>query len=346
MQHKKRATHQDVAKLAGVSTAVVSYVINNGPRATSPAVRERVLKAVRELDYHPNAFAQGLRARRTHTVGFIVNDYSPFDVFLSPYSAGILTGLTVQLKTHNYYLLVYPMVIGEDMRDLELLLRSGRLDGIVVRLVQNPPDTDALLGMIATSHVPCVCIERPGAARFGFSSVTYDDTRGAYDATTYLIQRGHRRIAHIAGDQRYLSARMRLSGYRQALIDHGLAVDERLIYGDDWAPATARAGVAHLLAQPEPPTAIVVASDAGAFSAIEELRRRGRRIPDDVAVIGFDDVELATLITPPLTTVRIPLLEIGRHAADLVLNAIQEPDGPSSVRADVLPVELVQRGSA
>lgn len=346
MRQKKRVTHRDVAKLAGVSTAVVSYVVNNGPRATSPDVRERVLNAIRELDYHPNAFAQGLRARRTHTIGFIVNDYSPFDVFLSPYSAGILTGLTEQLKARNYYLLVYPMVIGEDMRDLELLLRSGRLDGVVVRLVQNPPETDALLDMIAASQVPCVCIERPGAERFGFSAVVYDDLRGAYAATSYLIERGHKRIAHISGDQRYLSARMRLSGYKQALIDHGITVDERLIYGDDWAPAVARAGVAHLMAQTEPPTAIFAAYDVGAFSTIEELRRRGLRVPEDVAVVGFDDVELATLIVPALTTVRIPLLELGRRAADLVLDAIEAPSERYSAQTDVLPVELVQRDSA
>jgi DNA-binding LacI/PurR family transcriptional regulator len=346
MPSKKRVTHLDVAKRAGVSTAVVSYVINNGPRPTSPEVRERVIKAIQELDYHPNAVARGLRARQTNTIGFIVNDYSPLDVFVSPYSAKILTGLTAQLKSQKYYVLVYPMVIGENLNDVELLLRSGRLDGVVLRLVQDPPETNALLELIAATHVPCVCIERPGAARFGLSSVTYDDRRGAYDATSYLIAKGHRRIGHICGDLRYSTARARLDGYRRALDAHTTSVDEALIVGDDWDPATARAGVAQLLARPDPPTAIFVANDNLAFNVVEELRLRGRRIPDDIAVIGFDDIEMASEFTPPLTTVRIPLMEIGQRAADLVLEAAQADQGHAQRQTCVLPVELIHRGTA
>ena len=346
MRAKKRVTHLDVAKRAGVSTAVVSYVINDGPRPTSPEVRERVIRAIRELDYHPNAVARGLRARRTNTIGFVVDDYNSLDVFVSPYSARILTGLTSQLKARGYYLLLYPMDIGEDMNDIELLLRSGRLDGIVVRLVQDPPDTDALLEVIARTHVPCICIERPGAPRFGFSAVTYDDKRGAYAATSYLIAQGHRRIGHICGDRRYSTARGRLEGYRRALADHGIAADDTLVYGDDWAPEVARAGVARLLELESPPTAIFVASDNLAINTIEELRRRGRHVPDDMAVIGFDDIEMASELVPPLTTVRIPLLEIGQRAADLLLDIVQAEHDDIAGRLEVLPVELVRRGSA
>jgi LacI family transcriptional regulator len=346
MRPKKRVTHRDVAKRAGVSTAVVSYVVNNGPRPTSPAVRERVIRAIQELDYHPNAVARGLRARRTNTIGFIVNDYTPLKVFVSPYSAMVLTGLTAQLESQHHYVLVYPMVIGEDMHDVELLLRSGRLDGVVVRLVQDPPETDALLELIAATHVPCVCIERPGSARFGFSSVTYDDRRGAYDAIDYLVARGHRRIGNICGDRRYSTARARLDGYRHALAAHAIPVDEALIYGEDWTPATARAGVAHLLALPHPPTAIFAASDNFAFNIIEELRMRGLGVPDDIAVIGFDDIELAAEMTPPLTTVRIPLIEMGQRAADLLLETVKAGHDETHPHMDVVPVELVRRGTA
>jgi DNA-binding LacI/PurR family transcriptional regulator len=346
MRSKKRVTHLDVAKRAGVSTAVVSYVINDGPRPTSPEVRERVMRAVQELDYHPNAVARGLRARRTNTIGYLVDDYSPLDVFVSPYSARILTGLTSQLKARGYYVLLYPMDIGEDMSDIELLLRSGRLDGLVVRLVQDPPETDALLEVIARTHVPCVCIERPGAARFGCSAVTYDDRHGAYAATSYLIAQGHYRIGHISGDRRYSTARARLDGYQRALADHGIAADDALIYGDDWAPETGRVGVARLLGLDRPPSAIFAANDNLAFNVIEELRTRGRRVPEDMAVIGFDDIELASEIAPPLTTVRIPLLEIGKRAADLLLDAVQAEHDDTGARSEILPVELVVRGSA
>jgi DNA-binding LacI/PurR family transcriptional regulator len=346
MRSKKRVTHLDVAKLAGVSTAVVSYVVNDGPRPTSPEVRERVLQAIRELDYHPSAVARGLRAQRTNTIGFIVDDYYSLDVFVSTYSARILTGLTARLKSRGYYVLLYPMDIGEDMSGVELLLRSGRLDGIVVRLVQDPPETDALLGVIAGAKVPCVTIERPGAPRFGFSAVTYDDPLGGYEATSYLIGQGHRRIGYISGDRRYATARGRLEGYRRALADHGIAGDDALVYGDDWAPEVAREGVAHLLALDSPPTAIFAASDDLAIRAIEALRAHGWRVPGDVAVVGFDDIQAASELIPPLTTMRIPLLELGERAADLLLNVIESEHDDTPLRLERLPVELVRRGSA
>jgi len=332
--------------MAGVSTAVVSYVINNGPRPTSPEVRERVLQAIQALDYYPNAFARGLRVRRTNTVGLIVNDYNALEVFLSPYSASILTGLTVQLKAHNYYVMVYPSIVGEDPEVSGQLLRSGRLDGIVVRLVQDPPATDALLEAISEANVPCVCIERAGAARFGFGAVTFDDEQGAHAATSYLIERGHRRIAHLSGDRRYSIAQGRLAGYQRALSDRGLPADPALVVGDDWAPITARSGVKRLLELPVPPTAIVAASDHLAFVALEELRLRGYRVPEDIALIGFDDTDLAAQVQPQLTTVHVPMMDIGLRAATMVLEGIADEGGSAYRQIVTLPVELIRRGTA
>lgn len=346
MAAKKRVTHQDVARAAGVSTAVVSYVVNNGPRPTSPEVRERVLQAIHDLNYHPNAVARGLRARRTNTIGYIVNDYSSMDVFLSSYNAQVLTGLTAELKAREHYVLVYPMDVGEDVRSLERLLNSMRLDGLVIRLVSQAPETDALLDRIAATYLPCVCIEQPGALRFGFSAVTYDDRRGSYAATSYLIDQGHRRVGYICGDRRYVTARARLAGYYAALADHGLAVDDDLVHGNDWNPEAAHAAITHLLALPVSPTAIVVASDDLALKAIETLHMRNVRVPDDIAVIGFDDIPAGRDANPPLTTVRIPLVELGQRAADLLLEIIQAEDGAAMNRIETLPVDLVRRGTA
>ncbi len=344
MPNRKRVTHRDVARLAGVSTAVVSYVLNNGPRGTSPETRQRVLQAIEQLDYHPSALARGLRAQCTHTIGFIVNDYFPLDVFLSPYSASILTGLTAELMKRGYYVLIYPVTVGEDLSGLATMLHSGRLDGVVTRLIQDPPDTDPLLEVIAASRVPAVLIERAGAGRFGFSAVAYDDEAGAEIATRYLLERGYRRIAHLAGDLLYASARARLNGYRRALTECGQSVDDALIQGMSWAPAHAVAGTRRLLEAAEPPTAVFAASDNLAFCAIEVLRQAGYRVPEDVAVVGFDDIPLAQEMTPPLTTVRIPLDEIGRKAARLVLQLARgEASPPTMIR---LPVELVCRGTA
>src|SRR6186713_2290680 len=165
-----RVTHRDVARRAGVSPSVVSYVINNGPRAASPEARARVLAAIKELDYHPNAIARGLRSQRTHTIGFVASDYSALDVFVSPYSAGLLTGVAAELKQNGYYLLVHSLQIGEDLEPLGMLLRSGRLDGLVLRLVEPAPASDALLELIAAAGLPCVCLECAVDPRFGFGS--------------------------------------------------------------------------------------------------------------------------------------------------------------------------------
>jgi LacI family transcriptional regulator, galactose operon repressor len=340
----RRVTHRDVARRAGVSPAVVSYVINNGPRAASPEARARVLEAIDELDYHPHAFARGLRSQRTHTVGFIAFDYSPLDAFVSPYSAGILTGLAAELTENAYYLLVHPLLIG-DLTSMGRLLRSGRLDGVVVRLVDATPSSEELLDLIGAAGLPCVCLERPVDARHGFGSVLFENDRGAHTATTFLVSRGHRRIAHLAGDPLYDSARARRAGYERALHEAGLPVDPALVQGGSWDPTTVEAAVHQLRTLADPPTAIFAANDSLAFRAVEVLRTTGCRIPEDVAIVGFDDIPLAQEMIPPLTTIRIPLAEIGRRAAAQVRQLIDAGQSGTG-EVDLVPAELIQRSTA
>jgi LacI family transcriptional regulator len=330
--------------LAGVSSAVVSYVVNGGPRATSPGARRRVLDAIEALSYHPSAAARGLRLQRTHAIGFISYDYYPERAFYAPYNAGVLTGLTFALAARQHFILPYPVGIGEDLTGLNELLHGSRVDGLVVRLAQEPPTTDALLEAIAAAGIPCVCIEQAGAAHFGFSSVTYDDEGAAHDATAYLIAQGHRRIAHIQGDTRQVAARNRLAGYRRALAAAGLSADEALVQGKSWLAVDAAAGMRALLALADTPTAVFAANDQLAQNAIEVLRDQGRRIPEDVAVIGFDDVPLSLELLPPLTTVRIPFAELGQRAAALILRVISADNGES--HAETVSLELVRRGTA
>ncbi len=344
MRVKKRVTHRDVAKLAGVSTAVVSYVVNDGPRATSPEARSRVLDAIETLAYHPNAAARGLRMQRTRTVGFISYDYYPQSAFIAPWNAGVLTGLTFALQAKRYFLLPYPLGVGDDLRDLRELLHSGRLDGIVVRLAEEASVTDSVLGTIADAGVPCVCIERAGAPCFGFSSVAYDDEDAAFSATTYLIEKGHRRIGHIKGDLRQVAAQDRLAGYRRALVEAGLQGGEDLVQGGSWLPADASVATIRMLDMANPPTAVFAANDELAMNVIEVLRSRKYRIPDDVAVVGFDDVPLSQELIPPLTTVRIPFADLGRRAADLLLHVIKQ--NTNECIAETVPLELIRRGTA
>ena len=342
MNPHKRVTLRDVAIHAGVSTAVVSYVINGGPRPTSAVVRERVLRTIAELDYHPDSAARGLRGRRTHTIAFVTYDFLPNESFSSHYLGRMLTALTRELQVHGHYLLMFPLAIGDDPAPLRTLLKSGRLDGIAIRFVQDSPHTDGLLETVFESRVPCVCLERPGAQRFGFHAVTYDDAEGARIATSHLVDLGHCRIAHMYGDMRYATAQARLESYKCALIESGLEVDDELIVGSPWNTRQASFETHRLLDMDNPPTAIFAASDDMALGALHAARDRGLNVPDDLAVVGFDDIPLAEELTPLLTTVRVPLIEMGERAAQLLAARSSENDGPL---IETLQVELVRRSS-
>jgi LacI family transcriptional regulator len=342
MTTHKRVTLRDVASHAGVSTAVVSYVINGGPRPTSAEMRERVLRAIKELDYHPDSAARGLRGRRTHTIAFVTYDFLPNESFSSHYLGRMLTALTKELQAHGHYLLMFPLAIGDNPAPLRTMLKSGRVDGLALRFVQDSPHTDSLLETVHETGVPCVCIERPGAERFGFPAVTYDDAEGARLATRHLIELGHRRIAHIFGEMRYATAQARLESYKCALTAAGIQIYQDLIVGSPWNTRQANAETHRLLDLENPPTAIFAASDDMAIGAIHAARDRGLRLPDDLAVVGFDDIPLAEELTPLLTTVRVPLVAMGKRAAQLLTTKDRSPD---SSDIEVLPVELIRRKS-
>jgi LacI family transcriptional regulator len=306
-------------------------------------MRERVMRAIKELDYHPDSAARGLRGRRTHTIAFVTYDFLPNESFSSHYLGRMLTALTKELQAHGHYLLMFPLAIGDDPAPLRTMLKSGRVDGLALRFVQDAPHTDSLLETVHETGVPCVCIERPGAERFGFTSVTYDDGEGARLATQHLIELGHQRIAHIFGDMRYATAQARLESYKCALASAGIEIDQELIVGSPWNTRQANAETHRLLDLDQPPTAIFAASDDMAIGAIHAARDRGLRLPDDLAVVGFDDIPLAEEITPQLTTVHVPLVSMGRRAAQLLAAKDRSQDSPE---VEVMPVELVRRSSS
>ncbi|MBX3070438.1 MAG: LacI family DNA-binding transcriptional regulator [Thermomicrobiales bacterium] len=339
----KRVTLQDVAQRAGVSTAAVSYVINGGPRPTSPELRARVLSAIAELDYHPNSAARGLRGRRTNTIAFVTYDFLPNESFSSHYLGRMLTALTRELQQHGNYLLMFPLATGDDPTPLRKMLKSERVDGIVARFVQDPPHTDALLEVVQESGTPCVCVERPGDARFGFPGITYDDDEGGALATNHLLGLGHRRIAHLAGDMRYATARRRMSSYQRTIVASGIPFDADISAVANWDIRQARGETHRMLSLPDPPTAIFAASDDMAFGALHAAHDRGLRVPEDLAVVGFDDIPLAHQLTPLLTTIRAPLDEMGVRAARLLTGHTKaDPEALVETR----PVQLIRRDSA
>ncbi|HET9659936.1 MAG TPA: LacI family DNA-binding transcriptional regulator [Thermomicrobiales bacterium] len=340
MEPKRRVTLKDVAARAGVSTAVVSYVINKGPRPTSKEVTERVHRAVEELDYHPNHAARGLRARRTHAIAIATYDFRPSTSFFSHYLGVMLAAMTEALHSKGYYLLLLPFAIDSSPARLRQLLGEGRVDAIAMRFVTDPPSSDSVLQVIAEAGLPCVCLERPGAARFGFPSVTYDDREGGRLAMEHLLGRGHRRIAHIHGDMRYASAQARLSSYERAMTAAGLEIDHSLIVGSPWDMKAAHEATQRLLALDHPPSAIFAASDDLALGAVQAIEHRGLSVPGDIAVVGFDDIPISEQMIPSLSTVRLPLEDMGRRVADLLTAETASHDGPRDV---LLPVELIVR---
>jgi LacI family transcriptional regulator len=340
VEPKRRVTLKEVAALAGVSTAVVSYVINEGPRPTSQEVSERVRRAIAELDYHPNHAARGLRARRTRTIAISTYDYRPSTSFFSHYLGVMLAAMTEALQAKGYYLLLIPFAIDSNLTQLRQLLGEGRVDAIAMRFVTDPPSSDAVLDVIAEANLPCVCLERPGAARFGFPSVMYDDREGGRLAVEHLLAKGHRRIAHIHGDLRYASAQARLASYLGALEAAGLQSDPSLIAGSPWDMKVAHVATQQLLDLDDPPSAIFAASDDLAIGAVQAIEHRGLSVPRDIAIIGFDDIPFSNQMMPRLSTVRLPLEEMGRRAADLLSGDWATPDG---LRDISLPVELVLR---
>lgn len=324
-----RTTITDVARAAGVSVATVSKVIN-GRDGVAASTSERVLQVVSELGYASSLVATSLRRQRTHVIGVLVAEFEPFALQL-------LHGVSEALRETSYDVLAYAGAVssgtheGWEARSLSRL--GGTLiDGaVVVTPTVRPPET----------VVPIVAID-PHTGPSASATVDTDNLRGARDATAHLLSLGHTRIAHLRGRGDLESARLRERGFREAIAAAGLSVDERLVVDGGYAQAEAAAGTERLLALEEPPTAIFAANDVSAIEAIRTAGSRGLRVPDDLSVVGFDDIPAAAATTPPLTTVRQPLVEMGRRAVGILIGMLEEGAEASHER---LASELVTRGS-
>jgi LacI family transcriptional regulator len=328
------STIKDIALMAGVSTATVSYVIN-GTRFVSPELRDRVLTAVAQLDYRPNAVAQSLRQKRTRTIGLIIPDNSnPFfaEVAKGVEDAGYDAGVSVMLCNSD----------GKFDRELRYLqlLRDKQVEGVIV--IATTPRVDHLSGIVERL-IPAVVFYR-NVPQFNVDTLVVDNFGGGCLATRHLIELGHTRIACVAPASIDSPSSLRVSGFRHAIKEAGLRIDESLIYHGDNRFAGGRAGVEHLLATGQSFTAIFAGNDVMAVGAIRRLQESGRSVPDDVSVVGFDGIALGDYVSPSLTTVNQPRYEAGQTALRLLLERIEDSYiGPP--RAIELETELVIRES-
>lgn len=332
-------TLEDVARLAGVSRSTVSRVINHHPNVR-PETRERVWEAIKACGYHPHVMARSLVTNRTRILGVLIPE-AVTKVFTDPFFPLLLRGATEACNRHGYQL-VLSLFHDPHMRDenYRRTFRSGYLDGAIVA---SAPLGDPLVASLLEDKVTFVSIGRSDDPRVPYVDV--DNAGGAFQAVDHLIRLGHRRIATITGPLDLPAAKDRLEGYRRALLAHGLEVREEWIFEGDFTEASGLAGVRSLL--PQRPTAIFAASDAMAIGALKGLRQAGLGVPEDVAVVGFDDVPLAVVMEPALTTVRQPIEELGRKAVEMLLSLLGEGDSPlTAPRRIILPTTLVVRASS
>jgi LacI family transcriptional regulator len=326
---------EEIARIAGVSRSTVSRVINDAPNVRSE-VRQRVWRVVEEMDYHPNAVARSLVSRRNQTLGVFIPETVDI-VFVDPFFPGVLRGIAEAANEHEYHLMF--SMINHPLKEsfYRRALRSQVLDGVVI--VSASTD-DPLIPRLIRDRISFVSIGRH-PCELDINYVDADNVGGAQEATAHLLQCGRQRVATITGPLNMVAGVDRRAGYEMALREAGLGVNEALIVEGDFTQNSGAVAMERLL--PLEPDAVFVASDPMAIGALHVLHQAGRRVPEDVAVVGFDDAPMVTFTNPPLTTVRQPVYELGTSAVDLLLRLLeQEAQGPLH---KVLPTELVIRAS-
>jgi len=327
-----KVTLSDVATLAGVDRSVVSRVINNDPNLNiRPETRQRVVDTIKKLDYRPNAAARSLRTARAFMFGLFIPD------FANPVYAEIIKGAEIAAASLGYALMTASSAGVRLGRDHYIdLLAQGRVDGMLFAGDESGHDLERFRAL----GLPWLLVNRriEGSRRY----VILDDERGSRLAVEHLIALGHRSIAHLAGPETADTARRRRAGYASAMTSAGLPVDPRLIVHADYTPAGGEAAMATLLNQPERPTAVLAANVASAVGALHAAHALGLSVPADVSVIAIHDSPLASHLVPGLTTVRMPLSELGRRAIELL--ATREP-GDDITETVTDPVEVIVRES-
>lgn len=334
------ATISDVARLSGVSVGTVSNVLNNRTKHIRPEMRGRVLDAARQLNYRPNGVARGLVQRRTRTLGVLFHASSAI-ITLDPYASAVLHGILMGTSAFGYSVLLYPQPLTNREKDVHMVA-DGRADGI---LVVAPEQGDETLAALIAMDIPVALVSARWEGNGNVVSVDVDNYAGAYRATEHLLSLGHRKIAHLTGSLKQQSAHDRETGFRTAMADAGVRVREDFVVACGYHGGEAYEPTRRLLALPDPPTALFCANDNLAVGAALAARDAEVSLPDSLSLVGFDDAPAAVLITPQLTTIRQPLAEIGRRAAELLIGRLA--DGPSAAPGQALLFEptLVVRGS-
>lgn len=336
----KRATSRDVAERAGVSRTTVSLVLNNVQGVQiSEETRQRVIESALALDYVPNAAAQALASRRAQIIGLILTR-NPHHIASDAFLNQILDGLIDAVHKYSLRLMI-DIVKPEHQKKAYLdLVRAKRIDGLIL---SGPRFDDQALLALESDRFPTVLMGQ--LPQSDFYNVDIDNYSAAERAVDHLISLKHRKIACITNAHpSYTAAAERLRGYRQAMTSNGLPYDEQLVRFGDFDPESGYHRMNDLLEHEENISAVFVASDVVAVGAKAAIRQHGLNIPQDIAMVGFDDVPLARYLDPPLTTVRLPASELAAKASEILIEIIQ--GSPPPEKQILLDSELIVRQSS
>jgi LacI family transcriptional regulator len=338
LKHHLRTTQQDIAERVGVSRATVSAVLS-GTRFVNPELKARILETIEDLHYVPDIVARSLKTNRTMTIGLVLPN------ILSPIWATIARGAADVARSAGYSTIMYDTDERCEVMQAALRnLREKRVDGII--LAPCGDCLDLLSAFLSQVSIPVVLIDR-FLEGLPLDSVVSDDENGAYQATRHFIEMGRRRIGLINLPGNITTGHNRLQGYRRALSESGLPVDESILAVGGRGQQEGYRRTLDLLSLPPDcqPEALLVSSHLMTIGAITAIRQKGKHIPAEISVIGFDDTPWAPLLDPPLTVVHQPAYEMGAKSAELLQTRLYpEPhlDGPQHI---VLPTTLVHRGS-
>lgn len=318
MPNKKRSTSTDVARLAGVSRTTVSFVLNDVLGVSiSEMTRKRVLDAARELDYHPNIAGRKLVSGKSYTIGLVLCQ-SAEQIFTDAFLPQVILGVEQAAIQQGFHVLLKP-IDPREAGGYASLIRENHVDGI---LLSGPRQDDNALIRLHEEGVPIMLMGQLPDTAIPFVDV--DAIAGAYAAVSHLIARGHVRIGMITNAPlTYTSAQQRRDGYLQALRAAGLEVEDALIQEGNYTPSSGFEAMSALLETSPRLSAVFIASDVVAMGALLAIKRAGLRIPEDMAVAGFDDIPLAEYFDPPLTTVHLPAYGLGWAAGERLIRLIR-----------------------
>ena len=328
-------TIKDVANKAGVSITTVSHVVNKN-RFVSKDLCDRVFAAMEELNYHPNTLARSLRMGETKTIGLIIPDNS------NPFFAE-LARIIEDIGFENSYSVI--LCNSDNIHEKEFayinMLIAKQIDGVIFIAAGSSPEH--LIELIKR-NIPVVVIDR-NISHAAVDVVLVDNEKGGFDAVNYLLGLGHTKIACITGPSKLTPSIGRVKGYRKALKQAGIPIRENFIISGDFRSLSGETATVQLLRLPEPPTAIFACNDLMALGALRSLRNAGMNVPQEISVIGFDDIELADEIVPPLTTVAQPITDLATSSVEILISRIQESKPRSESQRKVLNPWLVIRES-